>query len=194
MRFSLEIRFLLSTALLLVASRTAHKARSRFARARRSSRRARLFAWASSSPISPWASWARTDSSSPSAARIVPSHSDTAPLSGNSKRASVVAGIGFASLDVRSAEGEKFARALEVTTTSEVFLFDRARTLRYRGAIDDQYGIGYSKPAPTKSYLADAIDGLLSTEAIAVEATTAPGCVLSLSARRFRRASPTTTG
>ncbi len=136
--------------------------------------------WASSSPISLWVSWARTASSSPSAARIVPSHSDTAPLSGSSKRAFGARGIGFASLDVRSAEGEKFARALEATTTSEVFLFDRARTLRYRGAIDDQYGIGYSKPAPTKSYLADAIDGLLSSEAIAVEATTAPGCVLSL--------------
>ncbi len=89
-------------------------------------------------------------------------------------------GIGFVSLDVKSDEGERFARALEASTTSEVFLFDRARTLRYRGAIDDQYGIGYSKPAPTKPYLSEAIDGLLAKGEIAVEATTAPGCVLTV--------------
>ncbi len=89
-------------------------------------------------------------------------------------------GIGFVSLDVKSTEGASFAHALEATTTSEVFLFDRARTLRYRGAIDDQYGIGYSKPAPTRSYLPDAIDALLATGEVAVEATTAPGCVLAV--------------
>jgi hypothetical protein len=42
-------------------------------------------------------------------------------------------------------------RALDAKTTTEVFILDRARTLRYRGAVDDQYGIGYQKdqrPAP----------------------------------------------
>lgn len=89
-------------------------------------------------------------------------------------------GIRFLSLDVKSAEGERFARALEASTTSEAFLFDRARTLRYRGAIDDQYGVGYSKPAPTRRYLSDALDSLLAAKEIPIEATTAPGCVLAL--------------
>src|SRR5687767_983741 len=33
------------------------------------------------------------------------------------------------------------ARALDARTTTEVFVLDRARTLRYRGCIDDQYGL-----------------------------------------------------
>src|SRR4051812_32471241 len=43
------------------------------------------------------------------------------------------------------------ARLLGATTTTEVFVLDRARTLRYRGAINDQYGLGYNKPAAVRT-------------------------------------------
>lgn len=69
------------------------------------------------------------------------------------------------------------ARALRLRTTSEVLVLDRARTLRYRGAIDDQYGIGYQKDTPAHHYLRDAVEALLERRAIAVSATTAPGCL-----------------
>lgn len=70
--------------------------------------------------------------------------------------------------------------ALAATTTTEVFLIDSARTLVYRGAVNDQYGLGYAKAEPVKTYLRDALAAMLRHEAPAITATTAPGCALDL--------------
>lgn len=70
--------------------------------------------------------------------------------------------------------------ALSATTTTEVFLIDSARTLVYRGAINDQYGLGYAKEKPTRTYLRDALAAMLREEDPAIAATTAPGCALEL--------------
>ncbi|MEQ1752088.1 MAG: redoxin domain-containing protein, partial [Prosthecobacter sp.] len=70
--------------------------------------------------------------------------------------------------------------ALAATTTTEVFLLDASRTLLYRGAINDQYGLGYSKDAPTKTYLRDALAAMLNGRLPEITATTAPGCALDL--------------
>ncbi|MCX6853704.1 MAG: redoxin family protein [Verrucomicrobia bacterium] len=67
---------------------------------------------------------------------------------------------------------------LGATTTTEVFLIDSARTLIYRGAINDQYGLGYSKDKAIKHYLRDAMTALLSNRRPDIAATTAPGCAL----------------
>jgi mono/diheme cytochrome c family protein len=72
------------------------------------------------------------------------------------------------------------AGALRPTTTTEVFVLDAARTLVFRGAVNDQYGLGYSKPAATRHYLREALDSVLRGERPAVAATTAPGCALDL--------------
>ena len=40
------------------------------------------------------------------------------------------------------------AQTLAATTTTEVFLLDATRTLVYRGALNDQYGLGYAKEQP----------------------------------------------
>ena len=53
------------------------------------------------------------------------------------------------------------AHELAAHTSTEVFVLDAARTLRYRGAVDDQYGIGFTKPEPTATYLRDALDAML---------------------------------
>ena len=74
------------------------------------------------------------------------------------------------------------AGALRPATTTEVFVLDAARTLVFRGALNDQYGLGYSKPAATRHYLRDALDAVLRGERPPVEATTAPGCALDLEA------------
>jgi hypothetical protein len=89
-------------------------------------------------------------------------------------------GVPFVSVDVDEPEGASVARSLGALTTPEVFFLDRARTLRYRGAIDDQYGIGYSKAAPTATYLVDALEAVLEGKDVLVEATASPGCVLGL--------------
>ncbi len=73
-----------------------------------------------------------------------------------------------------------FAAALGARTTTEVFLFDAAQTLVYRGAINDQYGLGYSKDAPTRNYLRDALAAVQRGTTPVIAATTAPGCALDL--------------
>ncbi len=73
-----------------------------------------------------------------------------------------------------------FLATLGARSTTDVFLVDAARTLVYRGALDDQYGLGYSLDAPRHRYLADALAALLENRAPALAATEAPGCVLDL--------------
>ncbi len=70
--------------------------------------------------------------------------------------------------------------SLGAKTTTECFVLDASRTLTYRGAVDDQYGIGYAVEAPRQNYLAKAIDATLKKQLPEVAATTAPGCELDL--------------
>lgn len=72
----------------------------------------------------------------------------------------------------------RFAMHLTATSTTDVFVLDRSHTIVYHGAIDDQYGFGYSIDAPRFTYLRDALDAALGQRAILVSATAAPGCLL----------------
>ena len=72
------------------------------------------------------------------------------------------------------------ARALGARTTAEVFLVDHKLTLRYRGALDDQYGVSYNREQPEHCYLADALDAVLKNQPVLIGATTAPGCELDI--------------
>ncbi|WP_171187045.1 redoxin family protein [Alienimonas chondri] len=73
---------------------------------------------------------------------------------------------------------KRLAAALGAGTTTEAFVLDAARTLVYRGAVDDRYGFGYALEAPRRTYLTDALDAVLAGRPPAVPATTAPGCAL----------------
>ena len=70
------------------------------------------------------------------------------------------------------------AHFLDTRTTTEVFVLDTRRTLRYRGAIDDQHGIGFSRTKPRTNYLVEALDAIGRGEPVSIAATTAPGCEL----------------
>ena len=72
----------------------------------------------------------------------------------------------------------KIAQALVATSTAEVFLYDAAGILRYRGAVDDRIGIGYKRETASAHYLVDAMTAVLVKRQPLVEATTAPGCFL----------------
>src|SRR5262245_37959660 len=85
---------------------------------------------------------------------------------------------GFAGHYVHDTDGVLTA-ALGAMSTAEVFVLDSARTVQYRGAIDDQYGLGYSLNAPRFNYLAVALADLLAGKQPVVQATTAPGCELT---------------
>ncbi len=86
---------------------------------------------------------------------------------------------GIASRYVHDKEG-RLTAALGAQTTTEVFVLDAARTLVFRGAVDDQYGLGYALEAPRATFLKDALTALLAGRAPAVAATDAPGCALEL--------------
>lgn len=72
----------------------------------------------------------------------------------------------------------RFSNALAAMTTTDVFLLDRARTLIYRGAVSDQYGIGFAHDAPKREFLRDALEAVLAGRRPLVTATWAPGCEL----------------
>jgi hypothetical protein len=73
-----------------------------------------------------------------------------------------------------------FGRALGTETTTVCYLLDASRTLRYRGAVDDQYGRGVMLQEPRREFLREAIDAVLSSAPVEVQATSAPGCKLDI--------------
>ena len=81
-----------------------------------------------------------------------------------------------------SADDAAMTKLLDVRRTTEVFLIDERRAIRYRGALDDQYGLDYKKDAPTKTWLLDALEAVLAGKAPAVASTEAPGCPLEKAA------------
>ena len=70
----------------------------------------------------------------------------------------------------------RFADRLKAERTPEVFVLDEARKIRYRGKIDDQWGVGYVKAAAQQHDLRDAIDTLLAGKEISIPVTKAVGC------------------
>ncbi len=80
---------------------------------------------------------------------------------------------------VHDAAGD-VTRALRLRTTAEVIVVDAAGTIVYRGAIDDQYGIGYSRESARRQPLSDALLALERGEWPQLAATTAPGCDLEM--------------
>lgn len=66
--------------------------------------------------------------------------------------------------------------------TPEVFLLDADRVIRYRGRIDDQYGLGassgYAQTSVRRRHLAEAIEELLAGKSVSVPSTEAPGCLI----------------
>ncbi|QDU83859.1 hypothetical protein Pla163_09600 [Planctomycetes bacterium Pla163] len=84
---------------------------------------------------------------------------------------------GLEGLVLSDADGA-LAEAFDAEMTTEVFVVDATGTLRYRGALSDQYGLGYALDAPRHSYLDDALTALIAGEEPSVVATSAPGCIV----------------
>lgn len=78
-------------------------------------------------------------------------------------------------------ESGALLKALAAKASTDTFLLDARRTLQYRGAVDDQYGLGYSLDAPRIRFLADALEAVRVGRAPMIAATEAPGCELDLS-------------
>jgi peroxiredoxin len=63
--------------------------------------------------------------------------------------------------------------------TPESFLLDGERVIRYQGRIDDQFGIGYKRSAPTRNDLAMALDEVLAGKVVSKPKTEVAGCLIS---------------
>jgi peroxiredoxin/mono/diheme cytochrome c family protein len=74
--------------------------------------------------------------------------------------------------------GNELADRLGVDRTPEVFVLDAGRVVRYRGRVDDQFGFGVHRPAPSRRDLAGALDDLLAGHPIATPRTAPVGCRL----------------
>jgi peroxiredoxin len=74
--------------------------------------------------------------------------------------------------------GNEVADQLQVERMCDVLLIDEEGVLRYRGAVDDQYGQGTRKDAPAKPYLRDALEAVLAGRPVEVAATPVIGCLL----------------
>jgi hypothetical protein len=66
-----------------------------------------------------------------------------------------------------------------VTVTPEAAVFDRARSLAYRGRIDNRYvSLGVERPAATEHTLADALDAVLARRPVPQRQAQAVGCFI----------------
>ncbi|MEX2112784.1 MAG: redoxin domain-containing protein, partial [Pirellulales bacterium] len=74
------------------------------------------------------------------------------------------------------------ADQLGVTRTPEVVVLDKNRTIRYRGRIDDQYGIkqnmNYQLTEPKQRDLVSALDAVLAGKPVAQAEVAAAGCLI----------------
>jgi peroxiredoxin len=82
------------------------------------------------------------------------------------------------SLPILKDVGNVLADRLGAQRTPEVFVLDRHRVIRYWGRIDDQYGVGYTRPKPGRRDLAMALEELLAGKPVSVQVTQAPGCFI----------------
>lgn len=78
--------------------------------------------------------------------------------------------------------GNAVADQFAAERTPEVFVLDKDRVVRYWGRVDDQYGfaegVGYQRPAPTRSDLVEAVNELLAGKSVSVPVAKNVGCLI----------------
>ena len=76
-------------------------------------------------------------------------------------------------------EGNAVADDFGAQRTPEAFVLDGERRIRYQGRIDDQFGIGFKRSAPTTHELVDAIDAVLAGKPVATSTSPVAGCIIA---------------
>ncbi len=82
------------------------------------------------------------------------------------------------SFPVLKDEDNRVADQFGATRTPEAFVLDATRTIRYQGRIDDQFGIDYKRPQPTRRDLACALDEVLAGKTVSKPVTEVAGCFI----------------
>ncbi|HEY7315734.1 MAG TPA: redoxin domain-containing protein [Gemmataceae bacterium] len=73
----------------------------------------------------------------------------------------------------------KVADQFGARRTPEAFVLDGSGVIRYQGRIDDQFGIGYKRPAPTRRDLAEALEEVLAGKPVSQPLTPVAGCPIA---------------
>jgi peroxiredoxin len=76
-------------------------------------------------------------------------------------------------------EGNAVADQFGALRTPEACLLDASGALRYRGRIDDQFGVAFKRPAPTRRDLAEAIEEVLAGKQVSQPETEVSGCYIA---------------
>lgn len=71
---------------------------------------------------------------------------------------------------------QKVADLFQAARTPEAFVLDKDGVIRYRGRIDDQFGIGFQRAQPTRRDLAEALNELIAGKPVSVAKTEVMGC------------------
>lgn len=87
-------------------------------------------------------------------------------------------------------EGGKVADMYQAVRTCEVILLDSKAVIRYRGAIDDQFGYGTRRPKAVRNLLTNALDALLDGKAIETTGTSVVGCPIDRADRKAVASTP----
>ena len=74
--------------------------------------------------------------------------------------------------------GQKLADQLGVTRGPSVVVLDGAFNLRYRGRIDDRYGVAVRRPQASRDDLGEALEDVLAGKKVRVAETEADGCLI----------------
>ena len=74
--------------------------------------------------------------------------------------------------------GQRLADSIGVTRVPTVLVLDGDFALRYRGRVDDRYGVASRKPKATRADLAEAIDEVLASKKVSIAETEADGCLI----------------
>jgi peroxiredoxin/mono/diheme cytochrome c family protein len=74
---------------------------------------------------------------------------------------------------------QKVAELVHAERTPEVVLLDADCKIRYRGRIDDQFGVGFRRPKPNRRDLAIALDEVLAGKPVSVATTPVTGCLIT---------------
>ncbi len=74
--------------------------------------------------------------------------------------------------------GNVVADSFGAQRTPEVFVLDGKRVLRYHGRVDDCAGVAYRRAAPTRNDLEQALDELLTGQAVRAPETPVEGCLI----------------
>lgn len=75
------------------------------------------------------------------------------------------------------------ADVFHATRTPEVVVLDSRHVVRYRGRIDDQFGVAGKRPQATRDDLRIAIDEILAGKPVTVASTPVAGCIINRAAK-----------